>query len=95
MGTPAEGAPCDASELAPKLVDVEAGVAKDAAQRSALEFAVQRDDQEGPTVGMAQANVASSLSDDLPAKSLQRPNQLRAGDDGSAPLTPAAAACAG
>ena len=69
------------SELSAKLVGIEACVSEDAVQRSSLELLVERDDEEGLAVGMAQPDVAASLADNLPADSFECADELRAGDD--------------
>jgi hypothetical protein len=65
------------SEPSSELVDVEVGIAEDAAQGSALELLVKRHDQEGVAIGMSQANMTSSLASDLPANASARGSAAR------------------
>jgi hypothetical protein len=60
---------------------IEARVPQNPVQSSALQFAVQRDDQEDATIWVAHANVTATLTQSLPAKPFEHTDQLHAGDD--------------
>ncbi len=64
-----------------ELIRPEAGVAKDAGERSFANLLVERDDERVAAIRLLEANVAAALAGDAPAVSLQRPDQVGAGDD--------------
>lgn len=68
-------------EQASKVVGAEVGIAPDAGEGAATEFAVQRDDECVFAPGLLQANVAAALTDNLPALLAKRLDQALTGDD--------------